>query len=590
MLELKNIENLVMIISEDELTSFLRLVMSKSADCPADIIPVQCGEKKNRTEFHQLIKKYLQSYLESTSVESDGQSQLKLIAKHKNKKGNKDKRQRSSNEWPAKVGNFLEFTILKENIDTMTAIQFLSRTLHIKDLSFGYAGTKDKRGVTAQRCTVYRAKPTDIARVNSFKGPFVRVGDFQYVSDPLRLGNLRGNRFEIILRNISVSDEEVHEACRQIKEFGFINYYGLQRFGKGGSRSHDIGRELYKANWKNAVNMLFQPSSYDFMDVVKAKEAYNEGDLAKALQLIPPKLFSEKAVLSSLVKSPNDYAQAFQSVPKNIRLICAHAYQSYLWNMGASERISLYGLECVEGDLVVTNGDSLLEADDVDLIESVDDSYKGVEESTQAAKKLHKEEGSDTLATSADIQQQKHAVNSNIHIVTKEDVKANRFSIRDVVLPTVGSSTIFPTNAVGEYFKKLMEADGISETTFSTCSGQYRTFGSYRRLFQYPYDFEWEILEYKDLNEDLAVTEISLFRPKDTLPTDEGSTKVSDSLVESKSDKTLRALSVKFTLSPGTYATMLLREILKESTETKYQTQRTIQSQSMEQNDINTSE
>ena len=40
-------------------------------------------------------------------------------------------------------------------------------------------------------------------------------------------------RFEILLRNITVSDKVVEAACEGMKTSGFINYYGLQRFGRG---------------------------------------------------------------------------------------------------------------------------------------------------------------------------------------------------------------------------------------------------------------------------------------------------------------------------------------------------------------------
>mgnify|MGYP003387173539 CR=1 FL=1 len=61
------------------------------------------------------------------------------------------------------------------------------------------------------------------------------------VKEPLQLGKLRGNRFEIVLREVSCEAGLVEASCRALAERGFINYYGLQRFGKGGAGNHLIG-------------------------------------------------------------------------------------------------------------------------------------------------------------------------------------------------------------------------------------------------------------------------------------------------------------------------------------------------------------
>ncbi len=47
-------------------------------------------------------------------------------------------------------------------------------------------------------------------------------------------GALSGNRFEIVLRNIEPADaDQVSAAAIALRNSGFLNYYGLQRFGSG---------------------------------------------------------------------------------------------------------------------------------------------------------------------------------------------------------------------------------------------------------------------------------------------------------------------------------------------------------------------
>ena len=59
---------------------------------------------------------------------------------------------------------------------------------------FGYAGTKDKRGVTTQLMSVERV-PIEHLRALNKKLIGIRIGKFQYSTERLKLGHLRGNKF-----------------------------------------------------------------------------------------------------------------------------------------------------------------------------------------------------------------------------------------------------------------------------------------------------------------------------------------------------------------------------------------------------------
>lgn len=45
-----------------------------------------------------------------------------------------------------------------------------------------------------------------------------------------------------ICRNISGSDEQVEQAMTSLRDTGFINYYGMQRFGTTAVPTHQVGR------------------------------------------------------------------------------------------------------------------------------------------------------------------------------------------------------------------------------------------------------------------------------------------------------------------------------------------------------------
>lgn len=414
----------------------------------------------------------------------------------------------------------------------MSAVAILHKALRAKAGTIEYAGTKDKRAITTQHCTVYRRKPSDFTRVNGYKlYPFIRVGDFELVSEPLKLGDNDANHFDIILREVEASDDLIQSKLTAIRDYGFINYFGLQRFGKGGVHSHVIGKEMFHSNWHKALDMMFVPREGDKEPIVIGKQAYNNGNYKEALAVFPNYLHAERSVLESLIRNPTDVLGAFNKIPKNTRLLCAHAYQSYLWNLAASERIKRYGLECVEGDLVIAN-------DDGDETEFV----------------IHK----------AAVENHKNVVH-----VTREDVEARRYSINNVILPLVGTNIKLPMNSIGQVYQDNLQRDSLSLSFFKKCAPEYRMGGAYRRLVLRPKDFQWAVMEYSNPNAELFETEVNLFRPT---PTSE------DPPVEKQWSKLLRALRVSFILTPGSYATMLLREITRESTETEYHASLTAES------------
>ena len=536
----------------EALRSFILLACEKSTECPSDLLCFPGLQKAVRAAVHAAVKKHFSSYIETETTQVSDVSFIRLIATSRKQKGTKRK---FGTPWPTGLGNYMRFTLLKENIDTMNAVNILNRALRCNNSNNGvsYSGTKDKRGVTAQKCTVYRRKPSDLSRINrSTLLPSILVGDFEYVDGPAMLGELGGNRFEIILRSLSApSDLDVISACDSVRTQGFINYFGLQRFGKGGSKSHEIGREILKSNWENCVRMLFTSKSDDRVNIAQAKVLFHEQKYQLAIGLLPDQMHAEKGVLHCLQTHPADWLRAYQSIPKNARLICMHAYQSCLWNKAVSRRLSLHGLRCIEGDLVVI---------------------------TSAAS------GSDSVsANDNSFQRCSGNAKPEVRALTSEDVSSQSYSIRDVVLPLLGSDSVLPPNAIGDYYLELLAADGLSMDMFRSCDAAYREKGAYRRMLQCPTDFVYKLIPYDDIDAELNDTELTVFRQKACvkLSGDDGDIPGGTSHVQSGADdlsmpqgvdpttvpaaatsSTFRdarhkALQLQFTLPPGTYGKVL---------------------------------
>ena len=65
---------------------------------------------------------------------------------------------------------------------------------------------------------------------------------YRYVSAPLKLGRLTGNLFTVVLRSVSCDDHVIHEKMMSLRDKGFINYFGMQRFGTSTVPTFHVGR------------------------------------------------------------------------------------------------------------------------------------------------------------------------------------------------------------------------------------------------------------------------------------------------------------------------------------------------------------
>lgn len=132
----------------------------------------------------------------------------------------------------------------------MKAASDLAHNLNTKVSALAYAGTKDKRGKTTQWFCMRKREPEKIARAAE-RFPNVHVGNFTFKPETLKLGSLKGNRFRIALRHIVAKEKDIEPSLAYLKENGFINYYGLQRFGNNAEiPTHQIGLALLRGEFK----------------------------------------------------------------------------------------------------------------------------------------------------------------------------------------------------------------------------------------------------------------------------------------------------------------------------------------------------
>jgi tRNA pseudouridine13 synthase len=134
---------------------------------------------------------------------------------------------------PSGSGEHLLLTIEKRGMNTAFLARRLAEWAGVRDVAIGYAGLKDRHGVTRQRFSVHlpgREAP-DTALLESVE---VRVLAAERHSRKLPRGALAGNRFELLLREVEGVRADIERRLEVIAARGLPNYFGEQRFGRAG--------------------------------------------------------------------------------------------------------------------------------------------------------------------------------------------------------------------------------------------------------------------------------------------------------------------------------------------------------------------
>ena len=188
-------------------------------------------------------------------------------------------------------GNYTYFILKKRNYNTLDAVKLLSKFLRIPIRYIGFAGTKDKTAVSEQVCSVYRVPQEKLERLRLKDIELIYIGKGK---KPISLGDLRGNKFKIVVRNLSHIIKRKTIIARKIP-----NYFGKQRFSKN---NIDIGKYIVKRNFQKSVELI-----------------------------------NQKEVKFYIEDNPGDFAGALRNIPLKLRKLYIHAYQSYIWNKTVEE-------------------------------------------------------------------------------------------------------------------------------------------------------------------------------------------------------------------------------------------------------------
>lgn len=132
---------------------------------------------------------------------------------------------------PCGDGEHLFLWIEKTNVPADELGRHLATALGITPRDLGIAGLKDTHAVTRQFVSVPRRIEN---RLNAIDTEGIRLLDAKPHQNKLRTGHLRGNRFQVLVRECGHSTAALAIAER-LRQTGVPNYYGSQRFGNKNS-------------------------------------------------------------------------------------------------------------------------------------------------------------------------------------------------------------------------------------------------------------------------------------------------------------------------------------------------------------------
>jgi len=183
--------------------------------------------------------------------------------------------------------NYSIIKVTKKNWESFKIIEALSKSLKTKTKFIGFAGNKDKYALTTQYISLYKVPKERIEKIRINN---VKIFFLGYSINRINLGDLEGNNFKIIIRDLA-------KKVKLPRNIQLENYFDEQRFGNK-ANTHLIGKAIIKRDFKEACNLL------------------------------------------NLEINSNDYVGALRKQQRRLLRFYISSFQSYLWNKTLSRILS----------------------------------------------------------------------------------------------------------------------------------------------------------------------------------------------------------------------------------------------------------
>ncbi len=229
-------------------------------------------------------------------------------------------------------GMYIHCVLWKSGLDTFNAIKKLSNILGVNESDIGYAGLKDAYAETFQRISIWNLDIESVKKID-----FSDLKLFHPIRQrfAVRIGDLVGNYFEVIIRDIERewTSEEWDSFQIQMESNGMLNYYGIQRFGSQRPILHLIGKLLLQEKYSEIIKRYIGDTSpLEHENITQLRMGYLEASSYTQIRERFPKKYSiERMLLTGLLKGFSAKKNVLR-LPKYFLRLSISAYQAFIFN------------------------------------------------------------------------------------------------------------------------------------------------------------------------------------------------------------------------------------------------------------------
>ncbi len=241
---------------------------------------------------------------------------------------------------PCTSCSYVHFVANRKNLPHQLMLSEISKFFGVSQSDVSTAGIKDKKAEITQEIAVFNPQQnTDTTKVELIEGLQIRKIGSSVKGLPR--GHITGNQFDILIRDVSNLDFEAPT------DFKTLNYYGYQRFGCTSPSNFNVGINLLRGNYREALNYLIGAENYAEHEFRKVWQDTRDPEITLRSESFIPSI--ERNVLIKLNKT-GDHKQAMLTIPRFLLNLFQRSVISLLWNNYLSIRSSTLDIKLLKGE------------------------------------------------------------------------------------------------------------------------------------------------------------------------------------------------------------------------------------------------